>query len=68
MMIWANEPVGKYEGQKINKVAKYHQNAGKQKLRLWAQNSNYCATAVDGDKKQMKIDNLCAWLLVCLVI
>ena len=35
MMIWANEPVGKYEGQKTNKVAKYHQNAGRQKRQVW---------------------------------
>ena len=33
-MIGVNEPVGKYEGQKTNKVAKYHQNAGRQKWKV----------------------------------
>ena len=35
MMIGANDLVGKYEGQKTNKVAKYHQNAWRQKWQVW---------------------------------
>ena len=34
-MIGANESVGKYEGQKTNKVTKCHQNAGRQKRQVW---------------------------------
>ena len=35
MMIGSNDLVGKYEGQKTNKVAKYHQNAWRQKWQVW---------------------------------
>ena len=46
MMIGANEPVGKYEGQKTNKVAKYHQNAGRQKWQwLCCFDDDICKTA-----------------------